>query len=130
MRFGTGELECLESYLVRRETRISDCCRLRASRAHSAVERIPLNEKVQLLCKYVRFLGMINGNGLVIPCPEKVISIVCLERPTDVKELQGFLGSVNWFRKHIASHAQIQFPLNQLTRKDAKWEWNAGCETA
>ena len=73
---------------------------------------------------------MINGNGLVIPCPEKVISIVCLERPTDVKELQGFLGSVNWFRKHIASHAQIQFPLNQLTRKDAKWEWNAGCETA
>ena len=37
---GTGELECLESYLVRRETRISDCCRLRASRAHSAVARI------------------------------------------------------------------------------------------
>ena len=81
------------------------------------MERIPLNEKVHLLCKYVRFLGMINGNGLVIPCPEKVISIVCLERPTDVKELQGFLGNVNWFRKHIASHAQIQFPLNQLTRK-------------
>ena len=58
---------------------------------------------------------MINGNGLVIPCPEKVIAIVCMERPMDVKSLQGFLGSVNWFRRHIASHAEIQFPLNQLT---------------
>ena len=29
----------------------------------SAVERIPLNEKCNILCKYVRFLGMINGNG-------------------------------------------------------------------
>ena len=38
-----------------------------------------------------------------------------MERPMDVKSLQGFLGSVNWFRRHIASHAEIQFPLNQLT---------------
>ena len=84
----------------------------------SAVERIPLNQKVKLLCKYVRFLGMINGNGLVIPCPEKVKSIVFLTRPTDVKSLQSFLGSVNWFRRHIASHAEIQAPLNALTKKD------------
>ena len=34
---GTGELV---SFLVRRETRISDCCRLRASRAHSAIARV------------------------------------------------------------------------------------------
>ena len=40
------------------------------------VERIPLNEKCNMLCKYVRFLGMINGNGLVIPCPEKIKAIV------------------------------------------------------
>jgi hypothetical protein len=38
----------------------------------SAIERIPLNEKAHLMCAYVRFLGMINGNGLVIPCPVKV----------------------------------------------------------
>ena len=59
----------------------------------SAVERIPLNEKCNLLCKYVRFLGMINGNGLVIPCPEKIKAIVLLTRPSEVVLLQGFLGS-------------------------------------
>ena len=96
----------------------------------SAVERIPLNQKVKLLCKYVRFLGMINGNGLVIPCPEKVKSIVFLTRPTDVKSLQSFLGSVNWFRRHIASHAEIQAPLNALTKKDVEWNWTEECERA
>ena len=96
----------------------------------SAVERIPMNEKCNMLCKYVRFLGMINGNGLVIPCPEKIKAIVMLLRPTDVKELQGFLGSTNWFRRHIADHAKIQFPLNQLCKKDAAWDWNEACEHA
>ena len=67
---------------------------------------------------------------LVIPCPEKFIAIVCMERPMDVKSIQGFLGSVNWFRRHIASHVEIQFPLNQLTRKDADWDWTPECETA
>ena len=51
-----------------------------------------------------------------------------MERPMDVKSLQGFLGSVNWFRRHIARHAEIQFPLNQLTRKDVKWDWTPECE--
>ena len=95
-----------------------------------AIERIPLNQKVNLLCKYVRFLGMINGNGLVIPCPEKIKHIVFLTRPIDIKSLQSFLGSVNWFRRHITSHAEIQKPLNALTRKDTEWNWTEDCERA
>jgi len=90
----------------------------------SAVERIPLNEKCNLLCKYVRFLGMINGNGLVIPCPEKIKAIVLLTRPSEVVLLQGFLGSVNWFRRHIPGHAEIQAPLNALLKKGVDWCWN------
>ena len=95
-----------------------------------AVERIPPNQKVYLLSKYVRFLGMINGNGLVIPCPEKIKHIVFLTRPVDVKSLQSFLGSVNWFCRHIASHAELQKPLNALTKKDAEWIWTEDCERA
>ena len=52
--------------LEERRLQVLTFCRI------SAIERIPLNEKCNLLCKYVRFLGMINGNGLVIPCPEKL----------------------------------------------------------
>ena len=96
----------------------------------SAVERIPLNEKAHLLCAYVRFLGMINGNGLVIPCPEKVKCIVALTRPVDLKGLQSFLGSVNWFRKWLISMAQLQAPLNALLVAGAEWIWTEECESA
>ena len=58
---------------------------------------------------------MINGNGLVIPCPNKVIAVVTMTRPIDVATLQSFLGSVGWFRRHISDHAEKQSPLNSLT---------------
>jgi hypothetical protein len=96
----------------------------------SAIERIPLNEKAHLMCAYVRFLGMINGNGLVIPCPEKVKCIVALTRPADIKGLQSFLGSVNWFRKWIISMAQLQAPLNVLLTAESSWDWTDECEQA
>ena len=96
-----------------------------------AIERIPLGEaKAMIFCRYVRFLGMINGNGLLVPCPTKVVSIVQLERPWDLNTLQQFLGAVNWFRRHIAGHAKIQEPLNVLTKKGVKWTWDEQHEHA
>ena len=95
------------------------------------IERIPLQlRKAHLLCKYVRFLGMINGNGLVIPCPNKVIAVVTMTRPIDVATLQSFLGSVGWFRRHISDHAEKQSPLNSLTVKGAEWKWTEQHEHA
>ena len=73
---------------------------------------------------------MINGNGLVIPCPNKVIAVVTMTRPIDVATLQSFLGSVGWFRRHISDHAEKQSPLNSLTVKGAEWEWTEQHEHA
>eukprot|EP01047_Picozoa_sp_COSAG01_P004521 COSAG01_NODE_150_length_23941_cov_44.277200_9_plen_325_part_00 len=96
-----------------------------------AIERIPLGAaKAEIFCKFLRFLGMINGNGLLAPCPNKVVSIVQLERPWDLNTLQQFLGAVNWFRRHISDHAEIQNPLNDLTRKGVEWVWTAAHENA
>ena len=53
-----------------------------------------------------------------------------LDRPTEVKELQGFLGSVNWFRRHISDHAHIQAPLNQLLKAGVDFDWSAEHESA
>jgi hypothetical protein len=96
-----------------------------------AIERIPLGAaKANIFCMYVRFLGMINGNGLLAPCPTKVVAIVKLERPWDLNTLQQFLGAVNWFRRHISDHAEIQNPLNELTKKGIEWKWTDAHEQA
>ena len=81
----------------------------------SAVERIPLNEKCNILCKYVRFLGMINGNGF-IPCPEKVIAIVCMERPMDVKSIHTVFGPFPIVKQHTANSFELDLGTSASKR--------------
>ena len=42
--------------------------------------------------------------------------------PTNLKQLQSFLGLAGCFRKCIADFAIIAKPLSDLTKKDAKFE--------
>ena len=43
--------------------------------------------------------------------------------PNSPKEVQQFLGLINWFRAYIPMCAEIAQPLSHLTRKDSKWIW-------
>ena len=43
--------------------------------------------------------------------------------PSSPKEVQQFLGLINWFRAYILMCAEIAQPLSNLTRKDSKWIW-------
>ena len=47
-----------------------------------------------------------------------------------MKELQSFLGSVNFYRVYIPRFAQVAQPLYELTQKGQPWRWDAECETA
>lgn len=53
----------------------------------------------------------------------KVQAITGLTCPTQISQLQGFLGMVVYFSAFIPFYAGICAPLFQLLRKDAKWEW-------
>ena len=41
-----------------------------------------------------------------------------------LKELQAFLGTVGYYRQHIAAFATIARPLSRLTSKGVAWNWN------
>ena len=49
-------------------------------------------------------------------------------RPTSVKELQRFLGSLNSYRPYIPNLAELAVPLYRLTEKGAIWEWSVDIE--
>ena len=51
-------------------------------------------------------------------------------RPCNKAELQSFLGLVNHYRKHIPNMSTMCSPLNQLLKKDYKWQWNQETEQA
>ena len=49
---------------------------------------------------------------------------------TDVKEVHGFLGLCNYYRRFFKDFARIASPLHRLTRKDASFLWDGHCQDA
>jgi len=54
---------------------------------------------------------------------EKIDAVDAMKPPTKVKELQMFLGFVNYFAIYIPFYTWITRPLYQLLLKDVEWEW-------
>ena len=71
----------------------------------------------------VKFLGYVVGKEGVSTDPEKTQAVRDWNPPKTVKQLQAFLGFINFYRKFIRGAAEKSLPLTELTKKDQKWEW-------
>lgn len=79
--------------------------------------------KFQYKLKEVKYFGHIfSEKGMKID-PERVDSIINMKSPTNKKELQIFLGMVNYLRKFIPNMANIASSLQLLLKKDVGWLW-------
>ena len=56
--------------------------------------------------------------------PVKMSSIAKWPTPTNVKDVQSFLGFGNYYRQFIHDFGNITHPLNNLLAKDKTFEWN------
>lgn len=71
----------------------------------------------------IKFLGhLVTADGL-LPDPSKVETISRVKCPTNVKELQRFLGLVTYLSKFIKNLADVTAPLRILLEKDTEWIW-------
>ncbi len=76
------------------------------------------------------FLGVIvSGEGLRVD-PAKVEAVVKWLTPTRLKEVQGFVGFANFYRRFIKSFSKLVKPLVALTKKDTPFIWSEACEKA
>jgi RNase H-like domain found in reverse transcriptase len=50
--------------------------------------------------------------------------------PTTLKQTRSFLGFGNFYRKFIFHYSKLARPLNDLTKKDKKFEWTTECQEA
>ncbi len=51
-------------------------------------------------------------------------------QPTNLKEIQSFIGFCNFFRRVIQGFSRIVKPLTQLSLKDRPFEWTPACQAA
>lgn len=72
----------------------------------------------------IKFVGHVfNSNG-VKPDPDQVEAILKYPQPKDVKELQSFLGMINYLNPFIKNLSERNKNLRNLLKADVKWEWS------
>ena len=96
-------------------------------------------EKYEFFKEVVKYLGhVISADGLK-PQPSKVEAIRLAPVPKTVRELQSFLGMINYYRKFIPKYSMVARPLTKLLsgkkgshRKNDKTpiEWNEAAQEA
>ncbi|CCO34403.1 Retrotransposable element Tf2 155 kDa protein type 2 [Rhizoctonia solani AG-1 IB] len=86
----------------------------------------------QLFCKpskchfhvtTVDYLGIqISPQGFSMD-EKKVKAVTSWPTPKTVKQVQAFLGFVNYLRRFIPDFSSVAWPLHNLTQKDKPWKW-------
>ncbi|XP_015269353.1 PREDICTED: uncharacterized protein K02A2.6-like [Gekko japonicus] len=78
----------------------------------------------------VEFLGFQIDEHGVHPTKSKVSAIHNAPRPQSQKELQSFLGLLNFYHSFIPHKASVAQPLHQLLNKGSQWVWGQRQQTA
>ena len=82
----------------------------------------------------VEYLGHNIDSTGSYPTELGITKLTNYPRPTNLKQLRGFLGYTGWYRERIKGYGEISRPLVQATelanRFGNKIEWNDECEKA
>ncbi|KAF8757571.1 hypothetical protein RHS01_03655 [Rhizoctonia solani] len=86
----------------------------------------------QLFCKLskchfhvttVDYLGIVISPSGFSMDQKKVEAVTSWPQPRTVKQVQAFLGFVNYLRRFIPNFSSVARPLHNLTKKETPWTW-------
>ena len=84
-------------------------------------------EKCHFRCTSIPFFGKVKSWDGVQPDPQKIKVLTDMPVPNNKKELQAFLGIINYLGKFSRGTANVCDPLSKLT--SSKVTWNGMCPT-
>ena len=92
---------------------------------------ISLNPKKSLFgLEEGKLLGhIISKDGIRID-PDRIRAILHVPHPRNIKELQAFLGKINFLRRFIHNLAELIILLNNMLKKDSKVNWTIEAKKA
>jgi hypothetical protein len=101
--------------------------RLKALLEKCKTNGVKLNPRKCKIClPEIPFYGLIVGKEGTKPDPKKLQALKALPMPANLKELQSFLGLVNYLARFSPAIADVAKPLRDLTKKsglDTTWIW-------
>jgi len=87
-------------------------------------------EKSEFHKQQVNYLGFVISPNQIEMDDKKIQAVQEWPEPTNVKEVRGFLGFTNFYRRFIKDYSKIAAPLTSLTKADITFEWNEKARSA
>lgn len=87
-------------------------------------------DKCKFLEKTVKYLGHTLYNGEVRPNDDKVEAILKAPAPSNVQQLQSYLGLINYYGKFIPNLSSELKDLYKLLQKNINFVWSSDCQRA
>ncbi len=84
----------------------------------------PNRDKCVFLSNTLEFFGQIFSKDGIRPDPKRVTDLLNAPRPGNVSEVRSLLGMANYSSQYIPNFATLTAPLRELTKKNARFEWN------
>ena len=78
----------------------------------------------------VTYLGLIVSTKGISMDPKKVACVQEWPTPQSLRDIQGFLGFANFYRRFIPEFSRLAAPLVQLTKKNVPFKWDDKCESS
>lgn len=87
-------------------------------------------KKCSFLKAETNYLGFVINESGIKPEARKVNIIKALTPPTTVREVRSLIGMCSYYRRFIPHFSEIAEPIITLTRKYARFKWDAKCQKA
>ena len=87
-------------------------------------------KKCKLFQKAVSFLGHVVSDKGIHTDPSKVHDLKNMSIPSNLVEIQSFLGFASYYRRFLADFSTLAAPLTALTRKNVKFNWTEACQNS
>jgi len=76
------------------------------------------------------FVGHVISDESIKLDKKKIEAEMYFPVPTNVKQINSFLGVSGYYRKCIENYSAIDNPMVKLLRKDVKFNWGESCQKA
>lgn len=87
-------------------------------------------EKCTFASTSVDYLGYHIDGEISTPQEKHIDVINRFPTPKTKRQLQSFLGTINWVREYIPNVSSITQPLTRLLQKNVNFKWNQECQRA
>jgi hypothetical protein len=86
-------------------------------------------EKLSCFAPSMEILGAVVADDGISVIPERWDTIRSWPKPRNPKDVQRFMGTINWMSDHVPRLSEIAAPITRLTGK-VQWNWTPSCDLA